>query len=444
MNALHATFPVEVLCLASPIYWNNQAHLETSFERIKALLDACAAESSSTLDIRLIQAEAEVPGPSEGAPQPLRILLPMSGGVQPWLLRAASSGAPLALLNAYLPDILEASDAHALMHRNAHPSCTDFYAHCRLRQRDCVWLDSRTALTELLRGWVGAQRLRHARLLKIGETEPWVINSCRDPARFAERWGTEIVPLERSALYAAMEQAPAAAIDRWSANWIGSAQGLAEVGSGDVREACRVVAGMEELLQAQNADGLSIACFAMIGDADTTSCLALSTLNDSANAIGACEGDLDAAVTLFLLRAMGADFVWIGNPIFHPGTMMELAHCTAPRCACGHALPYRLMRHHESGRGVAPEVSLPADEVVTLVRIGDNLTKLALHGGRTRCIGKLPTCHTQIQIEVDDTQRIRDHLLGTHLIMSYGDWRPALRHAARFLGLEIWPEERPA
>jgi L-fucose isomerase-like protein len=48
-----------------------------------------------------------------------------------------------------------------------------------------------------------------------------------------------------------------------------------------------------------------MACFAMIGDIDTTSCLALSALNDSATEIGACEGDLDAGLTLYLLKAMG-------------------------------------------------------------------------------------------------------------------------------------------
>ena len=285
--------------------------------------------------------------------------------------------------------------------------------------------------------------MAHATFLKIGESESWVINSCRDPARFLEKWGTRVIALEREALYEAMnpatDQAMEDRVQELARDWVARATALVDVAPDDVEDACRVAAAMEQLLEKYQADALAMACFGMIQEVDTTSCLALSCLNDSGRAIGACEGDLDAAATLFLLRAMGADFVWIGNPILHPGGFLDLVHCTAPRCARNETLPYRLLRHHESGRGVAPEVALPVDQDVTLARIGHDLNRLFVYQGTTRRVEKMPTCHTQIRVEVGDTRTIVNHLLGTHLVLSYGPWQGALCQAARFLDLEVVP-----
>lgn len=201
---------------------------------------------------------------------------------------------------------------------------------------------------------------------------------------------------------------------------------------------------MRRLLDRHGADALSMACFAMIGELATTSCLALSTLNDSADAIGACEGDLDAAVTLYLLKVLGADFVWIANPIIHAANCLDLAHCTAPRCGCGGDLSYRLLRHHESGRGVAPEVVLPAGRPVTLVRIGADLTELCVHPGRTERAAKQPTCHTQIRVQIPSSKDFLDTLNGTHVVLTYGDARTDLALCADLLRLRLTGEAAEA
>ena len=66
---------------------------------------------------------------------------------------------------------------------------------------------------------------------------------------------------------------------------------------------------------------------------------------------------MEAAVTLYLLKALGADFVWMANPIIYEENYIDMVHCTSPRKACGAELSYRLLRHHESGRGVFPRSS---------------------------------------------------------------------------------------
>jgi len=88
--------------------------------------------------------------------------------------------------------------------------------------------------------------------------------------------------------------------------------------------------------------------------------------------------------------------------------------------------------HHESGRGVSPEVELPCNERAVLARIGAKLTAIAIHSGRTFRIPKLPACHTQIRFHFDEPDRALKSLMGTHYILSYGEWTSELALRARF------------
>lgn len=434
MNVLQQSHALPVVMLASPVYWRDAAQRDVVLERLRGEL---ARNCPAPLEFHLIDAPERVGPVATELRGRTAIVLPMSGAVQPWMVELGAVLAHTALANAYLPGFLSPDLAAQLLQRNAHPACTDFYAHERLRGRPARWLASLAEVHRLARAHQAVARLRAATILKIGETEPWVINSTRVPERFRAALGCTIVPLAAAELYRefhAVGESDAAAL---AEDWAGGAFALEGVVRTDVGRAARLIVAMRRVLERHGADALSMACFAMIGELDTTSCLALSALNDSADAIGACEGDLDAAVTLFLLKALGADFVWIANPIIHAADCVDLAHCTAPRCACGDTLSYRLLRHHESGRGVAPEVMLPTNQPVTLARIGANLTELCVHAGHAERVAKQPTCHTQIRVNLPSSQAFRDTLNGTHVVLTYGDRGDDLAVCAELLGLKL-------
>ncbi len=440
MAAVSTIPPLLIVGLASPVYWPDAQELQRFFTTLSARL---SEHATGTVSFHLLHGEATEEDLAAFR-EATAVLVPMSGGVQPLLLQIAPFFRHQALANAYLPEFLAGEAGHALMHRNAHPACTDYFAHSRRSEHAAVWLGSMEDFASYSRAHAAVTALEGARILRIGETEPWVINSTRAPERFREALGCEVIPLEAEELYEEFRRIPeddaeaAAMANDW---WTG-AGGHEETTPADAQKAARVATAMRRLLNKYDADALAMACFAMIGALDTTSCLALSSLNDSAHTIGACEGDLDAAVTLFLLKHLGADFVWIANPIIHPEDFVDLAHCTAPRCACGAPLPYRLLRHHESGRGIAPEVELPADREVTLARIGANLTELCIHSGLTEGVKKQPTCHTQIRVRIPSSRRFLETLNGTHVVMSYGDWSRELAFCAELLGLKMTGAER--
>jgi hypothetical protein len=436
MNALHATAAVPVYLFAASVYWPDAAELnEAAALLARSLREVWDDVLSESLTFHLVASDESLaealPDDTEG----LAVFVPMSGGVQPWMLRLAERCEHIALINAYLPGALPFGLTDRLMHRNAHPSCTDFFAHRRMQGVPIHWMRSVEAFGPVWRAWQAVHRLGQARLLQIGETEPWVINSCRSPERIREQLGATVIPVEPTTLYEQVQHVAVEAAEERAISWVEGATDLIGVVDRDVAEACKVVLAMEQLLEEHEADGLAMACFAMIQELDTTSCLALSMLNEAADAIGACEGDLDAALTLFLLKALGADFIWIANPIIYDADYIDLAHCTAPRCACDVALDYKLMRHHESGRGVAPEVTLPGDEAVSLVRIGNDMRDLVVHHGTTEQRPKMHTCHTQVRVHLPSTDRVLETLMGTHLVMTYGDLRPELRYVADFAGL---------
>jgi hypothetical protein len=428
---LSTSYPMPIFLFASPVYWPDDEKRRELFSQLEAAMGIGDTDRWNLTRIDSPEAAERAGTTSPGNPC---VIVALSGGVQPWMNRVGEKRPQLAVFNAYLPEAIPLPLSGELMHANAHPSSTDFFAACRMEGKQVRWLGSISHLKAYADAWQAVCRLRAARFLKIGETEPWVINSCRDPQTIAETIGSTVIPLERETLYATYRTISDQEAADEASSWDSRTQALLDIGYADILKACKVTVAMRRALESHQADGLSMACFAMIGDLDTTSCLALSSLNDSANAIGACEGDLDAAVTLFLLKALGADFVWIANPIIHSGNHIDLVHCTAPTCACGSPLSYSLMHHHESGRGVSPEVALPGDRTASAVRLSINHKAIACHVGLTEHQDKLPACHTQIRLHVQSSQAVIDSLLGTHLVLRYGDFGTALSFASDFLG----------
>ena len=163
----------------------------------------------------------------------------------------------------------------------------------------------------------------------------------------------------------------------------------------------------------------------------------MSHLNDSDNSFGACEGDLDSAVTILLLKLIGKKFVWMANPIIHDDNYIDLVHCTAPRQLNEQIMKYNLLTHHESGKGVSPQVSIPLNKKVTLARIGNNLNNLYICQGLTTENPELPTCRTQIKIQIPSSKDLQNNLLGTHLVMCFGDIIEEMELCADLLNLDL-------
>lgn len=74
---------------------------------------------------------------------------------------------------------------------------------------------------------------------------------------------------------------------------------------------------------------MTISCFKILEQIDTTGCLALSLLNDE-GIIAGCEGDLQSVFTLLAVKTLTGKGGFMANPSMITSRTNELvlAHCT--------------------------------------------------------------------------------------------------------------------
>ena len=57
--------------------------------------------------------------------------------------------------------------------------------------------------------------------------------------------------------------------------------------------------------------------------------------------------------------------------------------------------------------------------------------------------GWFSACHTQIELRVESSRAVLDHLSGTHLVLCYGEHLESFRLAAEALGLKVYGTRFP-
>jgi hypothetical protein len=99
--------------------------------------------------------------------------------------------------------------------------------------------------------------------------------------------------------------------------------------------------------------------------AETSACLALSTLNDDGY-LAFCESDFVVIPAGMLMASISCHPMFLNDPTFPHQGMITLAHCTAPRKLDGKTIePARILTHFESDYGAAPKVEMRIGQKVT-------------------------------------------------------------------------------
>ena len=172
--------------------------------------------------------------------------------------------------------------------------------------------------------------------------------------------------------------------------------------------------------------------------ADTTACLALSTLNDD-GFWSFCESDFVAIPAGVLLCNITGQPSFLNDPTYPHHGVITLAHCTGPRRMDGKTrLPVRLVTHFESDFGVAPKVEFTEGTVVTNVLTDFQAKKWLGVTGTIQDVPFLPICRSQIDVKLDcDCQQLAERMRGFHWMTAYGKWLKEMRYAVRRTGIEF-------
>lgn len=179
---------------------------------------------------------------------------------------------------------------------------------------------------------------------------------------------------------------------------------------------------LKNLITQNNLDAISIRCFDLLAEKNTTACLALALLNDE-SVIAGCEGDLPSLLGLLWAHKVTGQVPWMANPalVDPQANSVTLAHCSVPTCL---TRSHALTTHFESGRGVAIRGKMEAGPATVLRIGGKKLDQLWIAEGTIEPgTFSRQHCRTQAKIKLNTQKPLQELLsrpLGNHIVMLPG------------------------
>jgi L-fucose isomerase-like protein len=210
----------------------------------------------------------------------------------------------------------------------------------------------------------------------------------------------------------------------------------------DVERATRLYLAMRGYCQARDATAVTVNCGPFIrGEDMPTPCVALTFFNDQ-GIPAACQGDLDAMLTMILFKRAAGLPSYMGGPIADSGHL-GVCHCVLSRRMCGAdapAQPYYLSDYHGRKAGPTVHTDLPAGQTVTVARLTRNLASLLLTRGTVVAShDSNHRCRNTVAVQVADRSAVLKAVKGvqSHLVLACGDHTEALAALADEAGIEV-------
>lgn len=342
---------------AAERYWPERKKLESLYQELCHRLHC---ENCATL--QMAQHPASLPIGD------CLVIIPLSGAVQRQILSAAKQFPVSVLYGAYISGNASQENCQGMLRANAAPTLMDTWAVLRRENRGTLLALNEGELDECLSVAESYCHVRGATVLKIGETEPWVVSTPSDPSCYRERFGVKIqhVPQEElETLFRETSHAQAAPYYTWFTK---NSQKIVEPTEEDLWNCARMAYALVTLMETYQANAAALACFNLLRTG-TTACLGVSYINDCTDLCVSCEGDMDSAITMLLMKKLTKTRLWMANPGLHPDGVINFNHCTSPIHCQEHACPCILRSHHESGIGVSLQVTMPVEQWVTALSL---------------------------------------------------------------------------
>lgn len=190
--------------------------------------------------------------------------------------------------------------------------------------------------------------------------------------------------------------------------WIKPAIGILEPKRQEIIDSTRYYLAVKQLMIEENARAIcSTACMG-----EPRACLTFSKLNDMGY-VGACEGDIDSTLTMLLAGYAFRTPGFITDPVVDESRNAVVQfHCTSfTQRPDGVRMPYLIRSQTDSGGGVALQVQFQVGEAVTMAKLVNLDTLLAVPGKITETGTSPLACRTQF------TQTVRN---ARHLFLNWG------------------------
>ena len=210
----------------------------------------------------------------------------------------------------------------------------------------------------------------------------------------------------------------------------------------EILKATRLYTAMNQILEERVGNALTIVCGPWIkGEGLPVPCVALMLFQEQ-GIPAACQGDIDALLTMILFKRVAGLTSFMGGAIKARGHL-GINHCVLARKMLGAdetLQPYILGDYH--GRKSSPTVwtEVPSGETVTVARLTRNLEQLILTTGTViACPNDNWRCRNTMVIQGPDRNRVFEAVKGVqnHYVVACGDHTYALTKLAEGKGIEV-------
>jgi L-fucose isomerase-like protein len=270
----------------------------------------------------------------------------------------------------------------------------------------------------------------------------WEITSDFDLVKARLDIDLEVVPQEEfRARYDGLSEKEDERACAVAAHLIGNADQKDRPRPGDleVYKAARVYVAMRAIMADRRADAATILCG--LWNYDPLPCVALTLVQDE-GIPAACQGDIDALLTMMLFKRVTHWISFMGGAWNREGKL-TVSHCVLSRKMAGPDAPmqsYYFGDYH--GRHNSPTVhtDMPAGTTVTIARVTRNLEKLLLAPGTViKSLDPDKGCRNTLMIAVADPPRLLSGIKGVqnHLVVAQGDHADAMASLAQNAGIEV-------
>lgn len=308
--------------------------------------------------------------------------------------------------------------------------------------------DSKEALqqiADLAKAATIVRKLSSAKVLVVGD-HPIGFDACNYDAReIKARFGVSAQAIGVSDFISDVKKMPDSIADAPYARRAKDFSNLAEMDQEATRKTLKIYAALSERADKEGLDGIAIRCWPeFFTEYGCAACGAIALLNEDKKP-GGCEADMFGVLSSLVMS-------WTsGKGVFNTDLVdIDAKSDTIVFWHCGQA-PLDMADPH-----VKPQATIHSNRKlpllsefplkpgrVTMCRISQGHGKLRMVLGGAEMMhapltysGTAGVARPDIPTE-DFRQRLLDEGLEHHSSITYGEHRPALRHVARFLGLEV-------
>ncbi|MCC6695179.1 MAG: hypothetical protein IT365_06070 [Candidatus Hydrogenedentes bacterium] len=307
---------------------------------------------------------------------------------------------------------------------------------------ECILTSDFDELAAAVRPFRAIHHLREAKILNVTSREL----SGEFLSAVADKFGTQIVRVDRERVLAAYEAVPEADAAAEARRWIRHAVKVVEPARDEIERSCRLALAFERLMDEDKATVITVDCYgSMYRQLPAFPCIGFTRLNDMGLA-GICESDLASAMTFILMQSMSGRPGFISDPtVDESKESIILAHClgsTKMDGPDGKACPYKLRTIMERQEGAVPQVKMEKGRRATqAILVGTDRIQY-FTGEIIDAPDTERGCRTKIEVKVDGDIETLWHNWshGLHRVTCYGDMSRDLERFCRYTGIALVDE----